>query len=45
LVASVAKELIASIFQWRGTNLQHGIGVLLSHAPGAAFAWGSLCKW
>lgn len=45
LVSSAIKEAIASVFQWRGTYLQHGIGVLLSNAPGTAFAWGSLCKW
>jgi hypothetical protein len=43
LVASAVKEMAAGVFQWRGTYLQRGIGVLLSNTPGTAFGWG--WKW
>lgn len=45
LIASAVKEMVAGVFQWRGTYLQQGIGVLLSNAPGTAFAWGGALKW
>src|SRR5271166_1040376 len=45
LVASAAKEAIAAVFQWRGTYLQKGIGVLLSNAPNTAFAWGGIFEF
>jgi hypothetical protein len=45
LVSSAIKEAVASVFQWRGTYLQRGIGVLLSNTPGTAFGWGNLCTW
>jgi hypothetical protein len=45
LVASAIKEVIASIFQWRGTYLQKGIEILLSTETNNGFAWGGWLKW
>ena len=45
LVSSAIKEAVASVFEWRGTYLQHGIGVLLSNAPGSSFTWRNPRKW
>jgi hypothetical protein len=45
LVASSIKEVVASIFQWRGTYLQKGIEVLLSSTPNQGFDWGGWWKW
>src|SRR5271154_7321057 len=45
LVASAIKEVIASIFQWRGTYLQKGIEVLLSTETNNGFAWGGWRQW
>ena len=45
LVASSVKEAIAAVFQWRGSYLQQGISVMLSHSRGTAFTWGTLRAW
>lgn len=45
LVASSIKEVVGSIFQWRGTYLQKGIEVLLSTTPNTGFDWGGGWNW
>ena len=45
LVASAVKEAVAAVFQWRGSYVQQGIAVMLSHSRGTAFAWGSVRAW
>lgn len=45
LVVSSINEIIAGAFQWRGTYLRKGIAVLLSVAPGTAFAWRGVGEW
>jgi len=42
LVASSVKEAISSMFQWRGTYLQHGIGALLSIGTNSQFSLGEV---
>ena len=39
LIASGVQEVIAGIFQWRGTYLSKGIDVILNDSPDAAFSW------
>jgi hypothetical protein len=42
LVASSVKEAVASVFQWRGTYLQHGLGALLSIGTNSKFDLGKV---
>ncbi len=42
LVASSVKEAVASVFQWRGTYLQHGLGALLSIGTNSKFDLGKI---
>ncbi len=39
LIASGVQEVVAGIFQWRGTYLSRGIDVILDGSSGAAFRW------
>ena len=45
LIVSSINETIAGVFQWRGTYLLKGIGVLLSVTSDTAFSWSNLGEW
>ena len=45
LIISSINELIAGVFEWRGTYLRKGISVLLSNGTSSSFGWDGVRDW